>query len=384
MFEWGGVRLKSDRGRTISSTIEKCLWGMSAGRCEFQGCNKYLGEHQITKQTGNFGEKAHIEAVNKGGARYKDLMTDNELNSSDNIMLLCPTCHKLVDEHPNEYPVKKLQEMKMKHEWRIYQLTSVDDIQSSLMINYFANIKDFSPNYDDKLFCRAVVKNGKIPTQSISISLGMENIPMSDGTEKYYKIQEEVLNCAKERIIKPSIRNGENISLFALAPMPLLIKLGTLFSDITNVSVYQCHRTGEKWAWKDSGEKIKYHIITPESIGKKEVVLNISLSADIEQSRIEKCLGTSSVYKITIIETSRTFVETEQIADEFVQAFRKCMELIKCDNPEIRLINIFPAMPNSLAVRLGMDYMPKTDPKLRIFDQIDSEIGFIQTLEIGE
>lgn len=143
-------------------------------------------------------------------------------------------------------------------------------------------------------------------------------------------------------------------------------------------------RTGEKWAWKDSGEKIKYHIITPESIGKKEVVINISLSADIEQSRIEKCLGTSSVYKITITETSRTFVETEQIADEFVQAFRKCMELIKCDNPEIRLINIFPAMPNSLAVRLGMDYMPKTDPKLRIFDQIDSEIGFIQTLEIGE
>lgn len=95
-------------------------------------------------------------------------------------------------------------------------------------------------------------------------------------------------------------------------------------------------------------------------------------------------LGTSSVYKITITEPNRTFVETEQIADEFVQAFRKCMELIKCDNPEIQHINIFPAMPNSLAVRLGMDYMPKTDPKLRIFDQIDSETGFIQTLEIGD
>lgn len=376
--------MKTDRGRNIKPIIEKSLWGISAGRCEFQGCNKYLGEHQITKEHGNFGEKAHIEAVSKGGARFKELMPENELNSSDNIMLLCPICHKLIDEHPDEYPVKRLQEMKRKHEWRIYQVTAVDDIQTSLMMNYFANIKDFSPIYDDKLFCRAVVKNGKIPAYNNSISLGTENMPLNDGTEMFYRIQEEVLNCSKERIIKPSIRNGENISLFALAPMPLLIKLGTLFSDISNVSVYQCHRTGEKWAWKDSGEKVNYQIETPNTIKENEVALNLSLSADIENNRIEKCFKNISVYKITIPETNRTFVETEKIADGFVQTFRKCIELIKRENPGIRHINIFPAMPNSLAVRLGMDYMPKTDPKLIIYDQIDSEHGFIKTLEIGE
>lgn len=375
--------MKTDRGRNIKPTIEKCLWGISAGRCEFQGCNKYLGEHLLTKETGNFGEKAHIEAVNKGGARFKELMMENDLNSSENIMLLCPTCHKLIDEHPNEYSVERLREMKRKHEWRIYQVTAVDDIQTSLIFNYFSKINDYSPMYDDILFCRAIIKNGKIPVHNNSITLGTENFPMSDGTETYYKFQEEVLTKAKERIIKPSIKKGENISIFALAPIPLLIKLGTLFSDITNVSVYQCHRTGEKWAWKEYGDIVNYYINSPSNSDKIEVALNISLSTYIDNNRIESCLGSIPIYELKILEPSRTFVETEKIANDFIHAFRECIELIKRENPKIQLVHIFPSMPNSLAIRLGMDYMPKSDPHLMLYDQINFKVGFIKTIEIG-
>ena len=28
-------------------------------------CNTYLGEHSVTKAEGNFGEKAHVEAVSE-------------------------------------------------------------------------------------------------------------------------------------------------------------------------------------------------------------------------------------------------------------------------------------------------------------------------------
>lgn len=40
------------------------------GRCEFQGCNKLLYEHSISKEYGNYAENAHVEAVSPGGARY--------------------------------------------------------------------------------------------------------------------------------------------------------------------------------------------------------------------------------------------------------------------------------------------------------------------------
>lgn len=104
--------MKTNRNRDIPVAVERTLWGISAGRCEFEGCNKYLGINPITMEPGNFAQKAHMEAVNKGGARYREVMDIVELNSTDNIMLMCPQCHKTIDDNPEMYPVERLREMK--------------------------------------------------------------------------------------------------------------------------------------------------------------------------------------------------------------------------------------------------------------------------------
>ena len=74
----------------------------------------------------------------------------------------------------------------------------------------------------------------------------------------------------------------------------------------------------------------------------------------------------------------------QMVMDDFVQAFRKCMEQIKTENPQIEKVLVFPAMPNSLAIRMGMDYMPKTDPVLEIYDQLEAGKKFVKTILIGE
>ena len=107
--------MKSDRNREIPVKIERSLWGISAGRCEFEGCNCFLGINPITMETGNYGEKAHIEAVSKGGARYREVMDVEELNSTDNLMLMCAKCHKTIDDNPEIYTVEMLREMKKSH-----------------------------------------------------------------------------------------------------------------------------------------------------------------------------------------------------------------------------------------------------------------------------
>ena len=88
-------------------------------------------------------------------------------------------------------------------------------------------------------------------------------------------------------------------------------------------------------------------------------------------------------YKITIEKPNRGFVTNKAIVDEYIKTFRNCLEQIKSDNPDIEEILVFPAMPNSLAIRTGMDYMPKCDPKLIIFDQIEQSKNFIETIKIG-
>lgn len=377
--------MKTNRGREIPAKVERALWGISAGRCEFEGCNIYLGINPITKEEGNYAEKAHIEAVSKGGPRYRELMENEDLNSVDNLMLMCARCHKCIDEKPDEYPVERLQSMKRKHEERVYWQTEIDDVQKSYMIGYFANIHDYFPEYENHLFRRAVVRDCKIPSEKYIKFLGNANMPFNDGSAEFYMTETAVLKNGIERIVKTVIQHEENISVFALAPIPLLIKLGELLGDISNVSVFQCHRNNEKWSWDDKNtDRVDFMVQRVGNINQNIVALNISLSADIIQQRIEDVVEGISTYKLSIKEPNRIFVKNKMVMNDFVQAFRKCMEQIKKENPQIEKVLVFPAMPNSLAIRMGMDYMPKTDPVLEIYDQVEAGQKFVKTILIGE
>lgn len=77
------------------------------------------------------------------------------------------------------------------------------------------------------------------------------------------------------------------------------------------------------------------------------------------------------------------FVKNPQIQDSFVRTFRLAMERIKNDNPKAKEICLFPAMPASLAVRAGMDIMPKVDFPVKIYDQLSQKNSFEETITIG-
>ena len=65
------------------------------------------------------------------------------------------------------------------------------------------------------------------------------------------------------------------------------------------------------------------------------------------------------------------------------QSIRLAMERIKNDNPKAKEICLFPAMPASLAVRAGMDIMPKVDLPVKIYDQLSQKNSFEETITIG-
>lgn len=109
--------------RNISQGTIKVLWGKSGGKCA-----KCRRDIILEKDESNFyhiAKQAHIAGLNPGSARYDSDMTDEERNSVNNIILLCPTCHEIIDENRDEYTVSKLKEIKKEHEeWVDEQLTS--------------------------------------------------------------------------------------------------------------------------------------------------------------------------------------------------------------------------------------------------------------------
>jgi hypothetical protein len=109
--------------RNISQSVIKVLWGGSGGKCS-KCKTSIIIERDGTKQF-HVAKQAHIAGLNPNSARYDPEMTSEERNSIENIILLCPTCHEIIDEDPEEYTVSKLKEIKNEHEtWVVEQLAS--------------------------------------------------------------------------------------------------------------------------------------------------------------------------------------------------------------------------------------------------------------------
>lgn len=111
------------RGRDVPAKTRLLLFVRAAGRCEFDGCNRYLLEHHLTKTEGNFAQVAHIWAFSERGPRGRLGQTGKAVHALSNLILLCPECHKLVGDHPDEYSVEVLRKYKKVHEERVFLLT---------------------------------------------------------------------------------------------------------------------------------------------------------------------------------------------------------------------------------------------------------------------
>jgi hypothetical protein len=64
------------------------------------------------------GEMCHIHGQRSGAARYREDLAPDELHSVDNLVLLCPIHHKLVDDDDKTYTPDWLRRIKSEHEAR--------------------------------------------------------------------------------------------------------------------------------------------------------------------------------------------------------------------------------------------------------------------------
>lgn len=62
------------------------------------------------------GEICHIKARSKNGPRYDATLSAEEKDAYPNLLLLCRTCHKLVDSDKKAYTADLLTDIKSKHE----------------------------------------------------------------------------------------------------------------------------------------------------------------------------------------------------------------------------------------------------------------------------
>lgn len=70
----------------------------------------------------HIAEMAHIIAAASDGPRANNEPSDGELAQYDNLILLCPTCHTIIDKASSEYPDATVRSWKSMHGERRAQL----------------------------------------------------------------------------------------------------------------------------------------------------------------------------------------------------------------------------------------------------------------------
>jgi hypothetical protein len=106
-----GVR----RRPALSESVVKTLFAWSGNRCAFidpdngRGCEEKLTDPAWPRVKARV---SHIRGLNVGSARHAEL-PPGELNAFENLILLCPNHHALVDDlEPERFPVDALEAMK--------------------------------------------------------------------------------------------------------------------------------------------------------------------------------------------------------------------------------------------------------------------------------
>lgn len=368
-----------------NSSYCQALWIKAGGRCQYEGCNKSLTEDILTKKNYNQAYIAHIVADVPGGPRGCSIRSPLLKDDLSNLMLLCDSHHRLIDrEEIEEHPEPKLLQMKSAHEERIFRATGIAANMQSHIVVYKANIGEHAPCVDYNTV-KEYLAPMHYPATNSAIDLSLTNSPQRDRDALFWQTELEVMRKHFNERLKQLIQKQEisHISLFAFAPMPLLIKLGTYLNDIQAITVHQPVRSPKTWNLSDAADRITYTYSAPEE-RKSIVSLKISLSGTIDDSRITSVLGEDvTIYTISIDNPFNDFLKNKSHLEDFSVMIRKVFNEIKAIYGSKCQLHIFPAMPVATAIELGRVWMPKADMTLVIYDENTSKGGFIEAVTIA-
>jgi len=375
------IELKGSRRPRADTRV--LLFTRAGGRCEFDNCNRYLLSHHVTHVDGNFAQMAHIVAFSPDGPRGRAELTAEERNEIENLMLLCGSCHKLIDDNPDVYSTKTLRGFKRDHEARIQMLTGTKADRQTVPLVLKATIGK-SPVAVPLADMQAAVSPFYIDPKEVD-SIDLTSGPETR-TEAYWRSGAETIGHC-DQAFYARLRNCDrhHVSVFALAPIPLLVFLGSSLSNKYPIALFQRHRDTEDWTWKDEGDVVEFECRVrrngqdPEKVG-----LVLSVSGVVPEADYQASLDAGfTVYEVVPREVTPSFdiLSVRETLEAFRSEYRATLQRIVATHPSATEVHVFPAVPAPIAVAAGLDWMNKTHPALVIYDKAGVD-GFQRAMDI--
>lgn len=361
----------SARRPTIPPNVAYALWGLSAGRCEFRGCNVLVYRDDVSQKRANLGRISHIVAASADGPRGDPVRSLQLCKDITNLMLTCSKHADLVDKANmvGDYPEQLLLEFKSEHEERVRMLTEVSGQSTTQVIVVQIPIDGFPIRVGKEIF-EAILPEYSLTENPTRIDL---NATRGVDSPEGFSYLAEALTRQIGSILRDRETNhvSASISLFALAPIPLLIHLGALIGDIQPVHLYQKHRLAQDWRWPDaqcSGDEFVVSLPDGDHRTAAEPVLVVEVSLPIPDTTIINTVGTSvTPYHLKAAAPSLDFLRSRKQVELFGLELRRLLSTIRQRHPVGQPLHVLAAVPAPIAVELGRHLRPHV-PRARLYE----------------
>lgn len=370
---------KSNRANDPNKRTVYKLIARAGGRCQFDGCNKYLFRDDLTKEEFNMSNVAHIIPSSPNGPRGTGDLTP-DVNDIDNLMLMCYDHHKMIDNDEDTYTIDVLREMKSKQEALVeITLDSINYPETKIIYFKSKTKNEVDVNMDPKQFNEAIC-NEKMKCGGAILTIPIISKKDYKSKEYWQETTDSIKDEINECIVKGYQRNSEMIvSIFPIAPIPQIILLGKEVGDKQNIHIFQKTRIPDTWTWQSKELTNEFNIEKKIINSKKNVAVIMSLTAEIDINRVINVFDAGIVYILKAKRLGVDSIKSLRDLGAFKDTYIEIMDKVKNED-KIKEVSLFPAIPESAAFEVGSRYMQGVYPIIHIYDE---DNGFFKTIDIG-
>lgn len=139
----------------ITNRTRKILWGKSGNRCAI--CKKKLVVDATAHDNESVvGDECHIISSSSNGPRYDRSYPTEQMDSFDNLILLCRTHHKMIDDQTATYTQDLLLQIKYNHQQWVSEKLGEQNGSKPIRIR---RVKENTPSFLHRLTTGGEVLN---------------------------------------------------------------------------------------------------------------------------------------------------------------------------------------------------------------------------------
>lgn len=354
------------------------VWAKAAGRCSMCGEPQLVSA--LREVTVPIGEIAHQAGATEGvmSPRGDSDVPFSDRDKEENLMLLCHGCHRKIDSARGQavYTVDVLRGIKEQHEAMVAALTDFRTENRTLVIATRSTVRQQPVAASLREIAFALVESRRTPYTlgNLTYSLTIDLVdPVTD--EWVWKRGMKQIDVAAARI-ESDVAAGhvDHMSVFALAPIPLLAYLGHKLGDKTNVDVFRRSRdhTDRAWCWGEESTDVPVFVHTLPDVGSESdsIVVTVEVTASVRTRRLPPELAGLPVVSLRPADVSPgpDLLGSRAALDAFAYSWRQVMATLENDLPEVKRVHVVAAVPAPAAVAIGRFHRAYADPALVVYE----------------